>query len=99
MLQQVINWLEGHMQSCYYKQVLGVECPGCGFQRSLIALLKGNLWESIQLFPGLIPMLFLFLFLGLHLIFRFRNGAVVLKYIFIGDVAIIIVHYIIQFIN
>jgi hypothetical protein len=99
MLQQIINWLEGNMQSCYYKQVLGVECPGCGFQRSLIALLKGNLWESIQLFPGLIPMLFLFLFLGLHLIFRFRNGAVVLKYIFIGDLAIIIIHYIIQFIN
>ncbi len=99
MLEHIINWLEAHMQSCLYKQVLGVECPGCGFQRSLIALLKGNIWESFQLFPGLMPMLFLFVLLILHLIFNFKNGALLLKYIFIGDMAIIIIHYIIQFVN
>ncbi|MGM0530291.1 MAG: hypothetical protein ACQER7_02955 [Bacteroidota bacterium] len=65
----------------------------------MIALLKGNIWESIQLFPGLIPMLFLFVFLILHLVFNFKNGAAVLKYIFIGDIAIISIDYIIRFIN
>lgn len=78
---------------------MGIECPGCGFQRALIALLKGNIWESIQLFPGLMPMLFLFAFLILHLVFNFKQGAAVLKYIFIGDLAIIIIGYIIRFIN
>jgi hypothetical protein len=99
MLRNVIDWLESHMQTCIYKHYLGIECPGCGFQRSLIALLKGNLWESILLFPGLLPMLFLFLFLILHLIFNFKNGATILKYIFIGDMAIIITDYIIRIIH
>lgn len=99
MLRYIINWLEAHIQPCIYKQVLGIECPGCGFQRSLIALLKGDLWESIQYFPGLLPMLFLFVFLILHLIFHFKKGATILKYLFIGDLAIIIIHYTVQLIN
>ncbi len=99
MLYDIIGWLEAHMQPCIYKQWIGIECPGCGFQRALIALLKGDIWESIQLFPGLIPILFLFVFLILHLLFHLKNGAVVLKYIFIVDIAIIIIDYIIRFIH
>jgi len=96
MREQLIQWLEAHLQPCVYKQKLGIECLGCGFQRSLIALLKGNLWESILLYPGLIPMLALFAFLILHLIFHFRKGATILKYLFMTDAAIILTHYIIQ---
>jgi hypothetical protein len=99
MLYDIIGWLEAHMQPCIYKQGIGIECPGCGFQRALIALLKGDIWESIQLFPGLIPLLFLFVFLIVHLMFHLKNGAVVLKYIFIVDIAIIIIDYIIRFIH
>lgn len=99
MLQDIIKWLEAHMQPCIYRQFIGIECPGCGFQRALIALLKGNLLESIRLFPGLIPLIFLFAFLILHLIFNFKRGADILKYVFIGDMAIIIIDYIIRFIN
>ncbi|MFW6104045.1 MAG: DUF2752 domain-containing protein [Bacteroidota bacterium] len=99
MLYDIIGWLEAHMQPCIYKQEIGIECPGCGFQRALIALLKGNIWESIQLFPGLIPMVFLFVFLIVHLVFHLKNGAVVLKYIFIVDIAIIIIDYIFRFIH
>ena len=99
MLQDIINWLEAHMQPCLYKEAIGMECPGCGFQRALIAMLKGDIWESIRMFPGLIPMIFLFTFLILHLIFNFKKGADILKYIFIGDMAIIIADYIIRFMN
>lgn len=53
------------MFPCHYKQFLGVSCPMCGFQRALIELFKGNVWESITMFPALIPLiltLFVFLF-------------------------------------
>ncbi|HKL37898.1 MAG TPA: DUF2752 domain-containing protein [Bacteroidales bacterium] len=96
MREQLIQWLEAHLQPCVYKQNLGIECLGCGFQRSLIALLKGNIWESILLYPGLLPMLVLFAFLILHLIFHFKKGAAILKYIFLTDAAIIVTNYIIQ---
>jgi len=99
MREQLIHWLENHLQPCIYKQYLGIECLGCGFQRSVIALLKGNIWESIMLYPGLIPMILLFLMLILHLIFHFKNGAVMLKYIFIADMSIILINYIIKIIH
>ena len=99
MLNQIINWLEAHQQTCHYREILGFKCPGCGFQRSLIALLKGNVGESILLYPGLIPMLLLFVFLLLHVMFHFKHGARILKYLFIADITIIMINYIVQFIH
>ncbi len=58
MLNNVIQWLEGHMFPCFYKQAFGIHCPMCGFQRSVIELLKGNINESVNQFPALIPLLF-----------------------------------------
>lgn len=99
MREQLIQWLENHLQPCIYKQSLGIECLGCGFQRALIALLKGNIWESIVLYPALTPIITLFGALILHLIFHFKNGASLLKYLFIGNICIIVVSYIIKIIQ
>lgn len=47
------------MLVCSSKQWLGVECPGCGLQRSAIALYQGEFSESLALYPGLIPLILL----------------------------------------
>ncbi|SRR6056297_2038598 len=93
MLEKIIQFLETHMAPCFYKENFGIVCPGCGMQRSLIELLKGNLLESIKIYPALIPSIGLFIFLILHLVFKFKNGATILKYIFIGDVILIFISY------
>ena len=94
MSEKIINWLESHQQACFYKKYFGVECPGCGMQRALIELLKGNLWESFVLFPALLPTVFLISYLILHLIFKFRNGANILKILFIINTSIVVLSYI-----
>ena len=94
MLTRIIEWLEGHMFTCHYKKYLGVECPGCGMQRAFIELLKGNFMESLMLYPALPTTLFLILFLILHLIFKFKHGANILKYTFILNVVIMVLSYI-----
>ncbi len=73
-----------------------MDCPGCGMQRAIIELLKGNIWESILLYPALLPTIFLFIFLILHLIFKFKKGALILKISFIFTVSIIIINFIIK---
>jgi hypothetical protein len=93
-----INWLENNMLSCPYKKYFGLDCFGCGMQRSFFALLKGSFVESFCLYPALIPMIFLFLFLTAHLIFKFKNGANFLKYNFIFVVAIVIVNFVLKLI-
>lgn len=42
---------------CPFKYVTGIDCPGCGFQRAFLALLKGDYHESFHLYPPAIPVL------------------------------------------
>lgn len=94
MIERLIEWLESNQQACFYKKTFGIDCPGCGMQRSFIHLLKGEIWESIQMYPGLIPMIFMLLFLITHLIFKFKNGALILKISFIFTTSIIVLSFI-----
>lgn len=99
MFGALIEWLESHQQPCMYKKYLGIDCPGCGMQRAVVELLRGNIWESILLYPALLPTIFLFVFLILHLIFKFKNGALILKISFIFTISIVVVNFIIKIIN
>ncbi|MGZ4034866.1 MAG: DUF2752 domain-containing protein [Bacteroidia bacterium] len=77
----------------------GKDCPGCGSQRAFLLLLKGNLWESICMYPALIPVMIMFLFLIIHLIFKFNKGGIYLKYNFIIVMSIIIISYLFKIIR
>ncbi len=59
----IIGWLQQHQLPCLFKKVFGIECPGCGFQRSIIALLKGNIAESFTNYPALFVIIAFFIFL------------------------------------
>lgn len=93
-----ITWLEENMLSCPYNKYLGVDCMGCGLQRSVVSLLKGNFTESFYMYPALLPMIFMFLLLIAHLIFKFKDGAFWLKYNFIFVVSVVVVNFVIKLI-
>lgn len=97
-MQSIIHWLEDHFMTCPYKALSGVDCPGCGMQRAFIELLKGNFVESIQLYPALLPTIFTLLFTILHLVFKFKNGAAVVKYSFIITVSIVVISFLFKMI-
>ena len=96
MFDWLIKWLEENMGTCPYVHFFGVECPGCGFQRALIELLQGHIAKSIELYPALIPLILLFSTLIVHLIFKLKFGAKVLKYLFLFTVFIIVISYIVK---
>lgn len=98
-LLNISNWLEAHQVPCMFKAVTHFDCPGCGFQRSFILLMKGDVSGSFSLYPALIPILLLFAFLALHVFMKFKNGATVLKYTFIFCVGIVLVSYIYKIIT
>lgn len=95
-MERLIAWLEAHQLPCFYKHYLGFECFGCGMQTAFILLLKGEFIESLKAYPALLPTVFLITFLILHLIFKFKRGASILKYTFIFTVAIMVVSYVIH---
>lgn len=89
----LIDWLEKNSRPCFYKNNFGFECLGCGFQRSVIELLKGNFIESIKLYPALIPFILTFIFLALHLKFKFNFGPILLKALFIFTSCVIVINF------
>lgn len=96
MLDKIIAWLESHFLACPYKKYFDIDCMGCGMQRSFIALLKGNFMESFYLYPALLPIVLMILFLPIHLVFKFKNGATILKYLFIFNISIVVISYLIK---
>ena len=93
-----LDWLEHHLLPCPTKYFFGMECPGCGMQRSIIELLRGNLVDSIKLYPPLIPMLLMLVVLVINLKVNSAVWQKVLKYFFVANVAIILINYIFKFI-
>ena len=98
MLLSFVSWLEEHQLPCMYQKYLGIPCPGCGFQRSFVLLLKGDFAGSFMAYPPLLPVLSLFLFLFLQLVYKFEKGGTYLKYFFIFTISFLIIHYIIKLI-
>ena len=92
--QSVVNWINAHLITCPFKYHTGLDCPGCGLQRSFIALLQGDVAGSFKLYPATIPILALFVFVPLHLKFDFKQGAYFIKFAYTGIAIIIVLNYI-----
>ncbi|MGB5462079.1 MAG: DUF2752 domain-containing protein [Aureibaculum sp.] len=93
----LISFLEKNMFSCQWKEHLNIECMGCGFQRSLIHLLKGEFIEAFYVFPAIYTLLLMFAILILHLKFNFKKGGKILLFFFIMNILVMLTNYILKF--
>lgn len=94
-----VHWLESLELSCPSRKYLHLECPGCGIQRGIIALLKGQWIQSLGFYPALVPIILLLIITLIHLRFKFSWGNLVIRY---GQVIVVILitgNYIYKIIN
>ena len=52
--------LEKYMIPCLSKTLFGIECLGCGFQRALLLLLRGEWSAAFTMYPAVYSMLAMF---------------------------------------
>lgn len=90
----LLHWLGNHLLTCPFKHLTGLDCPGCGIQRSIVALLEGNLITSFKLYPATLPIFALMAFTLVHLKFELKNGAFFIKFLYIVVTLIIVINYI-----
>jgi hypothetical protein len=90
----MIDWLEHHLLSCFFKSTFGIECPGCGLQRSFISLLKGNFLESLHYHAALIPFILTLIAVIVQLKVKCVNGGKWVMWLFIGTSAITVIQFI-----
>lgn len=88
-----LHWLEHNLLRCPIKQNFGIDCPGCGIQRSFVALMKGDVLESLKFYPATIPIITLFALTIVHLKFDLKNGAFFIKLLYIAITLIIVINY------
>ncbi|MDB5130365.1 MAG: hypothetical protein JWR02_114, partial [Mucilaginibacter sp.] len=89
-----ISWLQNHLLPCPFKYFTGIDCPGCGFQRSVIALIQGNLHQSLQLYPAAIPLLMFFSYGIADKYFKLDTAAnIVKKTLFVVIGVVILISY------
>lgn len=65
--------MEEYMLSCPTKKYLGFECLGCGLQRSVVLLFKGEFAEAFFMFPAIYPLLLLGSMIVIHQFSPLKN--------------------------
>lgn len=71
--------VEDFMLPCPTKKLFGIDCFGCGFQRSLLMFLHGDFSGAWQLYPPLFTILPLLLVGVLHLFDKQRHYGKLLR--------------------
>lgn len=92
----MVNWLEQHLFTCFFKSHFGMECPGCGMQRALIALLKGDLTDSLMYHAALIPFILTIGALIIQLIIKHPLGGKAVMWLFILTSSITFIQFILR---
>ncbi len=88
--------LEKYMLPCLNKKLFGVDCLGCGTQRALFQIVKGNFTEAFYQFPAIYTTLLFFGFLALHFLDKSRNYQRIVIGLAITNAVIMIVSYFIK---
>ncbi len=90
-----IHFLERNLGTCYWKSI-GISCMGCGMQRSIIYMLKGEFVAAFYMYPPIYTLIVMFSFLMVHLKFNIKNGGKILIALFVLNILITLANYLIK---
>lgn len=65
--------MEDYMVPCMNKSIFGIDCMGCGMQRSILLLSDGEFIKAFEMFPALYTTILFFIVVVLHFLDRSRN--------------------------
>ncbi len=85
--------MEEYMLPCMNKSIFGVDCMGCGMQRSLLLLSKGEFMEAFKMFPALYTTILFFLVVILHFMDKSRNYLKLIVSLAIINALVLVIAY------
>ena len=94
----LILHIEDYMLPCFTKKMTGVDCPGCGIQRSIAFLLKGDFGAAFEMYPAIFTIIPLLLFLLADTFFKIKYANKISITLMISSVVLILTNYILKFI-
>lgn len=91
--------LENYMLPCFSKQLFGLDCPGCGLQRSVVFLLKAEFIAAFKMYPAIYTLVPLAGILILNRLVGLKYGNQLIIGFSISSVALILINFIIKLIT
>lgn len=88
--------MEEFLLPCLNKELFGMDCYGCGGQRSLVLLLNGEFSAAFRMFPAIYPLLFLLGFVLVNLFFKFKFDHIVKIGLILLTAGVIFINYAIK---
>ena len=85
--------MEDYMLPCLFKQTFGIDCIGCGIQRSIAFLLKGQFENAFYMF-AIYTTLLLFISVGLFVVDKKHNYQKIVITLAIVNAIIMIISYV-----
>ncbi len=85
------------MLPCMNKKLLGIDCFGCGMQRSLALILKGEFVAAFHMYPAIYTMIVLFAAIGINVFTKFNISTKFISGLAILNGLIIVISYFIKF--
>lgn len=89
---------EDYMLPCFTKKIFGFDCLGCGLQRALAFLFKGDFLAAWEMYPAIFTIIPLFGFLAADQLFQIKYANKIIITLMIMSVALILTNYILKFI-
>ena len=96
MMLFVIKGIDEYMLPCMWKRTFNVDCMGCGMQRSIALILEGEFVAALYMYPAIYTLIAMFTFLLIHLKFHFKSGHKILLGLFILNISIIVISFLIK---
>ncbi|MEX0361379.1 MAG: DUF2752 domain-containing protein [Allomuricauda sp.] len=85
-----------YMLPCLNKKLFGIDCPGCGMQRSVDLLLHGDFVGAFKMYPAVYPIVLLLLFLISNLFLKLKFAHQIKFFLMLVTAGTIIVSYILK---
>ncbi len=96
-LAQLFLMIEDYMLPCLSKKLFGFDCPGCGLQRSVVHLIKGEFIAAFEMYPAIYAIIFLFAFLLLNRFVAFKYSDQITIGLMISAVVLILINFALKF--
>ena len=88
--------LEKYMLPCFSKTLFGLDCLGCGLQRSFLFLIQGDLWSAFKMYPAIFTMVLFVAFLVYNAFKKVKNANSILTKLAYLNLMVIITNYIVK---
>jgi len=92
----LIKGLEDYMLPCLNKKYFGFECMGCGLQRSVALLLKGQFVDAFFMYPAVYTIIALFGFIIVNSFKNYKFGNKIIIILAISNVIVIVGSYLLK---